>query len=550
MTANDMKRNELKKRKWYHIMILSMLMLVLGAGLNAQGVEDPEKHSVSVDAVTFPVFAVDAAGNPVFNLKKHDFLFTVNGKPVDFQLLAYQPEPTAPTAEKTTVETTVETTAKPEAPQMARPQNRVIILVLDSMFNTKKGFKRSKAFLKETITTAYPGETFIVLENAPKGGMRSIAGPTNNRDELLTAVDKLKWYPEKYRKFLFIKAKHSLDPLFKRDYFDVSHGPEIGASYKHTGHDGAYFDKVNKQIEHSKKMIYGSMYREKLKAFGKALSQFKYVLQTINYPKIVFLISEGVAEETIWARKKSNLKDMSQEEISKKFYFHYLRQIITSINASGTVLYTISPKAGTGNKNQTPNLDEVSLEYLANKSGGKYFKGADIEKVAEKIKQNTSAYYELVFTRRGKMAKRQAIDIKCKRDGITLYSPRYNERSKRYNEMEPVQKKVFAHNLIIGGNWSRMIGKVRKVTYQKMKTKPGSWSIAIAIPEKMKRRKADMFLIIIDTKTGSVNIALKSKVLAEQETITLTTAKGKAYYFAIIDPVTTYCIYSDKNING
>jgi hypothetical protein len=525
---------------------MMIFMVSWGTVLCAQEADKPLKYNVSVEALTFPVFAVDARGNPVYDIKKDEIVFSINGKPMEFQLITFGPETPGEEEAK-------EEEVKEEKAPLYKPANRVIFLILDSMFNTRTGFKRSKAFLRQTITVSYPGETFVVLENEPRGGLRHVAGPDTDQAKLLAAVDQLKWYPEKYRKFLFIKPKYKLDPLFKRDYYDVSHGPEISARYKWTGHDSIYMNKVTRQMETAKKNIYGSMFRQKIKRFGESLSQFRYVLQTTNYPKIVFLISEGVAEETIFKRKKSNLKGMSQEEISKKYYFFYLRRVIQAINSSGTVLYTISPKSGSFSKDNAPgdlSLDEMSLEYLADKSGGKYFKGADVKKVAREIKQTTAAYYEVVFTRRGEMPGRQAIDITCKREGVTLFTPRYNERAKPYHRMEPVQKKVFAHNLILGGNWSRMVGKVRKVTYENLPARPGVKSIAVMIPEKMKKQKADIFLLTIDPKTKETRIQLKSKVLGEREVLSITAQKDKEYYFAIIDPMTTYCIYSNKDING
>lgn len=532
------------------LVVFTVFTAVLGMPAFSQEADEPLKYNVSVEALTFPVFAVDAQGNPVYDLKKEDILFSINGKAMDFQFIAFGLASAAEEVKEPAEETAEETTEEP-AP-VHKPQNRVIFLILDSMFNTSSGFKRSVEFLRQTITTSFPGETFVILENGPGGGLRHIAGPDTDQAKLLAAVGQLKWYPEKFRKFLFIKPKYKLDPLFKRDYFDVSHGPEIGASYNWTGHDSAHMLKVDRQIETAKKNIYNSMFREKIKRFGQSLSRFKYVLQTTNYPKIVFLISEGVAEETIFARKQSNLKGMSQEEISKKYYFFYLRRIIQAINSSGTVLYTISPRMGDSLRNKRlgkQGLDEMSLEYLADQSGGKYFKGADVKKVAEKIKQTTAAYYEVVFTRQGEMPGKQTIDISCKRGGITLFSPRYNEREKPYRGMETVQKKVFAHNLILGGNWSRLVGKVRKVAYYHLDSRPGTSTIAVMIPEKMKNRSADIFLLCIDAHTGETNIQLKSRVLGEREVIKFHPEKDKEYYFAFIDPITTFCIYSDRDIS-
>ena len=115
--------------------------------------------------------------------------------------------------------------------------------------------------------------------------------------------------------------------------------------------------------------------------------------------------------------------------------------------------------------------------------------------------------------------------------------------------METVQKKVFAHNLILGGNWSRMVGKVRKVAYYHLDSLPGTTAIAVMIPEKMKNRGADIFLLCIDARTRETTIQLKSRVLGEREVIKFHPEKDKEYYFAFIDPITTFCIYSDRDIS-
>jgi len=113
--------------------------------------------------------------------------------------------------------------------------------------------------------------------------------------------------------------------------------------------------------------------------------------------------------------------------------------------------------------------------------------------------------------------------------------------------MEPVQKKIFALNVVTGGSWSRMVGKVMKVRYKKAKTgekgNEKTYTIHVPLPKVMQGHKIDMFSIRMDPKTQKTAIDFISRKVKDVVNLKIKRRKGKNQFFAIIEPNTPYCIY-------
>jgi hypothetical protein len=111
--------------------------------------------------------------------------------------------------------------------------------------------------------------------------------------------------------------------------------------------------------------------------------------------------------------------------------------------------------------------------------------------------------------------------------------------------MEPVQKKIFALNVVTNGNWSRIVGRVMKAKFKKTgSTKDNLMTIQVPLPSVMQNRKIDMFSIGMDPKTQETSINLVGSQATDVVNLKIKNKKEVNQFFVIIEPTTPYCIYN------
>jgi hypothetical protein len=276
---------------------------------------------------------------------------------------------------------------------------------------------------------------------------------------------------------------------------------------------------------------------------------------------VVFLISEGIAKAAFKdlkepeevpeygnfqsAFRKTEKRVNEEAEAREMRFFEDLQKIVKAMNEGGSVLYTINPGKFRHDEEAS---GEMSLKYLAHESGGQYIAGGDVKKIVKKVKKTTAAYYELAFNAAPDLGKNVDLKIKCRREGIKINTFKQTERTKPYYRMESVEKKLFALNMVTGGNWSRMMGKVVRIKYKMLRNeKSGSDTfvmIEVPLPKKMKDRKLDMFLVQIEPKTKKAHIELLTQAVKERANFIIRKGKNTREFFVIIEPVFAYCIYN------
>ncbi len=283
-------------------------------------------------------------------------------------------------------------------------------------------------------------------------------------------------------------------------------------------------------IAAQKAKIDSEEYRKEIAAFLHSLSQMKYVLKTITRPKHVFLVSGGIPTSSL--RRQVIL------------YYKFLGEAAKAINYGGSMLYMVDPVppgsiSGTG-----------SLKYMARVSGGKYFGGTDLDKIVSRVTNNTRAYYELAFMTGSVSGDKLQIKLKCNRKGITLHTVNYAEKGKPYEEMEAVQKKLFALNVATEGSWSRIVGNVKKIKYKKLKSTKESTGINVSkrirvpIPGNIEGNNVDIFVVNLDPKTMKANIGIRNQKANREVEIDVPVEEEKTQFVVIVEPIETLCFYN------
>jgi VWFA-related protein len=493
--------NVLKTKNLRSIIGIVLLLLVfLAHPLLMSQEHKPLKYRVDVKASLIPLFVVDSKGNAVFDLKKRDLELYVNGKLTDiYEMMVYRFESSEEMVEK----------AKAEGVQSVKrvftEPKRVIFIILDSMNCSFYGVDRSKRIAMELIRKGDSGDMFVILMVTLESGLKYIAGPERKSEDLVKRVKKLKVIP----------------------------GKSI-----------------------SKQFLTGHAARLAIRQFVSSIAQLEYALKTITKPKLLFLISEGLSE-----RAWGGGSPFSAE--NPHYYFTYLMKAINQGGCVINVLYAgrrLHMRDATyvflGPLEYMPGIDrdhtkstEWMLKDIAVKSGGAFFINPDIDTMVTSIKKTTAAYYEVVFIQKEEMKERQRILIKSKRKDIVIHTLNYTEAEKEYKKMEKMQKKVFAINVATEGSWSRMVGQVRRTRYKKLqKEKKGKrtfYKIEVPIPEELRNKQADIFVLRFDKSYEHADINYIKQSLNEKEILEIDSKKNKKLlYFVIIEPESTHTIYN------
>jgi hypothetical protein len=412
--------------------------------------------------------------------------------------------PVTPVPEKTEVKK-IETV--PTKHELKVPE-RINFVILDGLSNGVNGVANTKKIARGIIESGGTGDAFIILRISPLIGLDYVIGPEKDKTKLLLTLDKIYQDPGWVRVVDSVKAS-------------------IGSGYA-----GAELQQMTMHMSYLERNQIRRQYHHDLNRLKNALRDLKLAFKTIRLPKTVFFISGGV-QQIIRPGKKNYYSQSS-------LYCRMLMQTSTTLNEGGGLLYAVNPIM------KDSRVRKVS-KFMAKVSNAD-INGDNVGDVLKKVKNNTAAYYELAFTPGPKFKERFQIKIVCKRDGVKLNSLRFGEKQKSYREMEVTQKKLFALNVVTGGSWSRIVGKVRGVRYQILeeskKGKNTIKKIGVVLPQMMIGRKADVFVLNVNLDTLDADIEWLPRVVSEKEIIEVKCEKGRAQYVVIVEPDKTYCIFT------
>ena len=189
----------LKRRKYFIEKFLSLLLIFFLAfpffgqeTLEPRESRDSLDYKISVNVMVVPIFAVDSSGNPVYDLKEEELKLFVNDQPTEisaFKRFEFSQEQRI--KEKVSEET---------YDTFQSSGDRFVFVILDTMFNSLTGFRRSKDIATKLIKEGEPGDYFVILENNPIGGLKYIGGPEKDGNLLIKKIDEINAPPDKWSK--------------------------------------------------------------------------------------------------------------------------------------------------------------------------------------------------------------------------------------------------------------------------------------------------------------------------------------------------------------
>ncbi|UCH95316.1 MAG: hypothetical protein JSV88_00335 [Candidatus Aminicenantes bacterium] len=470
--------------------LLFSFFLIITLFLSGQDQEDKLlkrlEYEVSVNAQLVPIFAMDSQGNPVYDLEKEEIELYADGKLAEIIYFARY---------------------QVEEDEEQIP-GRINLIILDTLISNKNTMVPAQAIVMGIIDRASPGDAFVILESNQVTGFRYVIGPEKDKKKLSEAIKKIVKHYMRRRVLLTMKLPKA------EDYSDPKAYELALRMY------GLHYNKTQRERE---------KYQRDIWIFSDSLKQLKYALKTITQPKTFYLISAGHIPGAMG---------------NTATYYRFLEAAAKAINYGGCMFYLVNPL-----KQKYP-TGGTGLKFMADEVGGKFITGTSTEDIVKKVKKSTSAYYELAFYLEKKPDKKNRIQLKCQRKGIELITINYSERSTPYHEMKPLEKKLFALNVVNGGSWSRMVARVGKVNYKTLSNDREQSknhqlkTIEITIPPTIRNRQLDFFLVNIDPKTQKANIGMTGKRVGKTETLRFQARANRKQYFVIIEPYQPFCIYN------
>ena len=507
------------------LFLFLIYFIIPGISAHAQVSADDQqkslKYEIDVNAQIIPVFAVTTGGEPVFDLNAEDIELSVNGKPTKIASFAISRVEGDQGSSK----------IDDDDQKRVESQGRINFIIFDSVSNSQKGLRRGKEIALGIIKESPKTDAFVLLESNPKSGLRYVAGPDNDKNKLAKEIKNVvKIAGQRYFSYFgFRSSEVTLGEKPRR-------ANEDSRSYRER-----LFKIAMDMAEADKKE-----YQKQVMIFLHSLSQMKFALKTITQPRMVFLISGGIPTSSLGINVVS--------------YYKFMGNTAKAINYGGSVLYMINPIPAKDDSSMSNDRISQSLKFMADESGGKYFAGSDLKKIVTRVKKHTRAYYELAFyPGDGNKPKddKLRINLNCKRKGVIVNTVNYSERGKPYREMETMQKKLFALSVVTGGSWSRIVGKVKKVKFKKLKrgknraqakmstanAKHKNAYISIPIPENM-RKPVDVFVVNLEPETMKANIGVSRQEVTETLEMEVPVVDGKQQYVVIVEPQKTRCLYN------
>lgn len=480
--------------------------------------DDATAHKVRVDIKLLPVYAVTEKGDPVYDLAKEDLELYVNGTKYDIAHL--KPYDFGKSRDERK-----DLEGKKQQVLQKEP-DRIVFIIIDQVFNNFVSIKRAKDIANRLVDSGSEGDFFHVMYYSPFKGLQHAVGPTNDKKTLKTAISQITQLP----------------PSRLKDIL------ESNANLVDTSLDLPGRLENQQEMRILDKSLGPLHYQIDVQSFERVLSDFKYALKTVDKPKMVFLISKGVARDSF--NNVFGAYSFTYNVTFDAYLFSYFGRIAKAVNEGGSLLYTINSEKIIDSL-KIGLAGEVSLREMARRSGGKYFYQSDPDLLTKDIKRTLAAYYELAFTPETKGDLALEIKLKSKRKGVKVNTVKYTEIERPYHEMPDIQKKLFALNIVKKGNWSYSLAKIRRVSSKTVKRdRTGNkvvFTQQVMLPKGLRNSRLDTFVIRVNDRTKDSGVDIYTEEVKDRVEIKVpgTGEKDEKLYFVIIEPKNIICIYNE-----
>ena len=164
-------------------LFLAFFMILIFSSFFSSQDQKPLEYFVSVNVRIVPLFVIDSNGDPIFDLKKEELQLFINGKETPLQHLLRR--------DLSLEIEQVKIIGKTQG-LLKQAQERIVFILLDTVFNDRFGTRRMKIIAEDIIKTGSDFDSFVVIGIGGRRGLFYIAGPEHSSPELLKKIQDIK----------------------------------------------------------------------------------------------------------------------------------------------------------------------------------------------------------------------------------------------------------------------------------------------------------------------------------------------------------------------
>jgi hypothetical protein len=372
-------------------------------------------EAVNVEVKIIPFYAVDAKGDPVYDLKPEEVELRVAGA-------------TVPTESLDRYATSPSGRAGVQASPLTPTPSRTVFFLFDLAFSSPTGFNTDKRLAARLVQSWPTGDRLFLIVHGTRAGMERRLGPVppdaEGKKELLAAIEALE--PEIKRVELQANPTADFSP-------PAGKHPEY---VMYSAFDG----------------IQGTMrgeYHDAARDLASSLGDFAADLRHISGPKLLMLFSQGVDDKLYFKGDEASGSEESDAMAAWRSppLVDRFRDPLTAIAESGTVALLVNTDRGKG-------ADAAAvLRHMVKTTGGLYVEGRDPRDLEKRIAGSTTAYYEAAFHPSALLLRktRAEVEVVIRRPGVRAWAPAAVMTRESYRTLSAFEKRRLVIDLVAGG---------------------------------------------------------------------------------------------------
>ena len=408
-----------KRRLLLSLSLLTSIAVPLAAKLSDEPPRAAQQETVAVDLRTVPFYAVDAHGEPVFDLRADEIELRVDGRtvPIDtFDRHRLDGSAAAPG---------IAATGGPAA-----PPSRDVYLVLDQAFLSFAGLRDARAMAENLAGAFLPSDRLTLIVNDPLRGFKSVLGPVagdrSGQRQLRAALGKGESNVDRLR------TDPGLPPI-------VVAGP-IGEQVHNAYEAGGSLMKAE--------------YRAAAYELADSLRLFALQLNRSSTPKVVIIITPGIDDGLYF---EGEIGFMGVGSDGDALHAH------VDLRRAGPMIQKFQPAlaalAASGANYVLVNPDSHRLsgrDMLAqvhHEVGGLMLDRATPAKLVRELRAGTAAYYVAGFYAQGAAATKPGttVEVVVKRPGVRVSAPHGVRTPRPWSTLDSDERRLAVLDMVQRG---------------------------------------------------------------------------------------------------
>lgn len=419
------------------------------------------EETLEVELVTVPFYAMDAQGDPVYDLRPEEVELWLDGERVAFDYFDRYgaDEPVSLEGGRTVGG---ERLLPPTMP-------RHVFLLFDLAFTLPRGLPPSREVARKLVEELPETDWLYLLTYHTQSGFQQLLGPVaadaEGKRRVIEAVAGLKPNIERVRRW------SDLPNLRAANCNRCMFLDNLGDAYRDT-------HKMEK-----------SNYAAEARALADSLGYFASFLAQLRGPKMLLYFSQGIDSGlyTEGIRGGYYAGGRANATAGMGARFGPIRQDfekpLQALGKTGTLVMFVNTAVNFADWEEDTSValdpdavlvndlatGESALAMMSETSGGRVFQHTNLETLKDRIVDFTSAYYEVGFHTAGhRFQASPRATLVVRRPGVEVWAPKWAKTRRRYHELDAKEKRFLIADLILHGPRARAVQEVSPTTFLRL----------------------------------------------------------------------------------